>query len=89
MPTYTYDSIYSYNWYMQWILQVYNTATDQKAAKVEKQRVLHEQLSAIEDQLTTITRQMKDKINRMVESVEHKVQHYGETIITNGMFKFL
>lgn len=52
---------------------VYNTATDQKAAKVEKQRVLHEQLSAIEDQLTTITRQMKDKINRMVESVEHKV----------------
>ncbi|XP_049695006.2 transmembrane GTPase Marf isoform X2 [Helicoverpa armigera] len=53
--------------------QVYNTATDQKAAKVEKQRVLHEQLSAIEEQLTTITRQMKDKINRMVESVEHKV----------------
>ncbi|CAH0604430.1 unnamed protein product [Chrysodeixis includens] len=52
---------------------IYNTATDQKASKVEKQRVLHEQLSAIEDQLTTITRQMKDKINRMVESVEHKV----------------
>ncbi|KAG6448657.1 transmembrane GTPase Marf [Manduca sexta] len=52
---------------------VYNTATDQKSAKVEKQRVLHEQLSAIEEQLTTITRQMKDKISRMVESVEHKV----------------
>ncbi|XP_026742533.1 transmembrane GTPase Marf [Trichoplusia ni] len=52
---------------------IYNTATDQKASKVEKQRILHEQLSAIEDQLTTITRQMKDKINRMVESVEHKV----------------
>lgn len=52
---------------------VYNTATDQKAAKVEKQRILHEQLSAIEEQLTTITKQMKDKINRMVESVEHKV----------------
>lgn len=55
------------------VRQVYNTATEQKASKVEKQRVLHEQLSAIEDQLTTITRQMKDKINRMVESVEHKV----------------
>ncbi|KAJ8725378.1 hypothetical protein PYW08_003561 [Mythimna loreyi] len=53
--------------------QIYNTASDQKAAKVEKQRILHEQLSAIEEQLTTITRQMKDKINRMVESVEHKV----------------
>lgn len=52
---------------------VYSTASEQKAAKVEKQRVLHEQLSAVEEQLTTITRQMKDKINRMVESVEHKV----------------
>ncbi|XP_049866737.1 transmembrane GTPase Marf [Pectinophora gossypiella] len=58
---------------MQALEQVYNTATDQKLAKVEKQRVLHEQLTAIEEQLTTITRQMKDKINRMVESVEHKV----------------
>ncbi|KOB67528.1 Transmembrane GTPase Marf [Operophtera brumata] len=54
-------------------LRVYNTSTDQKATKVEKQRVLHEQLTSIEEQLTTITRQMKDKINRMVESVEHKV----------------
>lgn len=53
--------------------RVYNIATEQKAAKVEKQRILHEQLSSIEEQLTTITRQMKDKINRMVESVEHKV----------------
>ncbi|XP_028038161.1 transmembrane GTPase Marf [Bombyx mandarina] len=52
--------------------RVYNIATEQKAAKVEKQRILHEQLSSIEEQLTTITRQMKDKINRMVESVEHK-----------------
>ncbi|XP_026332433.1 transmembrane GTPase Marf-like, partial [Hyposmocoma kahamanoa] len=52
---------------------VYNTATEQKSTKVEKQRILHEQLTAIEEQLTTITRQMKDKINRMVESVEHKV----------------
>lgn len=52
---------------------VYNNATEQKTAKVEKQRILHEQLSAVEEQLTTITRQMKDKINRMVESVEHKV----------------
>ncbi|XP_068629455.1 transmembrane GTPase Marf [Battus philenor] len=52
---------------------VYNKATDMKSAKVEKQRVLHEQLSAIEEQLTAITRQMKDKIGRMVESVEHKV----------------
>lgn len=58
---------------MQALELVYTTATDQKAAKVEKQRVLHEQLSAIEEQLTTITRQMKDKINKMVESVEHKV----------------
>ncbi|XP_060810759.1 transmembrane GTPase Marf [Amyelois transitella] len=53
--------------------RVYNTATDLKTAKVEKQRILHEQLTAIEEQLTTITRQMKEKINRMVESVEHKV----------------
>ncbi|XP_047988337.1 transmembrane GTPase Marf [Leguminivora glycinivorella] len=53
--------------------QVYNNATEQKSAKVEKQRILHEQLSSIEEQLTTVTRQMKDKINRMVESVEHKV----------------
>ncbi|XP_053625471.1 transmembrane GTPase Marf [Plodia interpunctella] len=53
--------------------QVYNTATDLKTSKVEKQRILHEQLTTIEEQLTTITRQMKDKINRMVESVEHKV----------------
>lgn len=53
--------------------QVYTSATDRKSAQVEKQRLLHEQLSAVEDQLTAITRQMKDKINRMVESVEHKV----------------
>ncbi|XP_072944435.1 transmembrane GTPase Marf [Epargyreus clarus] len=53
--------------------QVYSSACDIKSAKVEKQRVLHEQLSAVEEQLTAITRQMKDKINRMVESVEHKV----------------
>ncbi|XP_045542694.1 transmembrane GTPase Marf [Papilio machaon] len=53
--------------------QVYNKATEQKSSKVEKQRVLHEQLSAVEEQLTAITRQMKDKIGRMVESVEHKV----------------
>ncbi|XP_045445695.1 transmembrane GTPase Marf [Melitaea cinxia] len=52
---------------------VYSTASEQKAAKVEKQRVLQEQLSAVEEQLTAITRQMKDKIGRMVESVEHKV----------------
>ncbi|CAB3252031.1 unnamed protein product [Arctia plantaginis] len=58
---------------MQALEVIYTTATEQKAAKVEKQRILHEQLSAIEEQLTTITRQMKDKINRMVESVEHKV----------------
>lgn len=64
---------------------MYNTATDQKAAKVEKQRVLHEQLSAIEDQLTTITRQMKDKINRMVESVEHKVH----TCTISGLLRVL
>ncbi|CAG5011450.1 unnamed protein product [Parnassius apollo] len=53
--------------------QVYNKASDMKSSKVEKQRVLHEQLSAVEEQLTAITRQMKDKIGRMVESVEHKV----------------
>ncbi|XP_026501544.1 transmembrane GTPase Marf [Vanessa tameamea] len=52
---------------------VYNSSSEQKAAKVEKQRVLQEQLSAVEEQLTAITRQMKDKIGRMVESVEHKV----------------
>ncbi|KPJ21378.1 Transmembrane GTPase Marf, partial [Papilio machaon] len=46
--------------------QVYNKATEQKSSKVEKQRVLHEQLSAVEEQLTAITRQMKDKIGRMV-----------------------
>ena len=44
-----------------------------KSTKVEKQRILQEQLTAVEEQLTTITRQMKDKIGRMVESVEHKV----------------
>nr|XP_032514196.1 transmembrane GTPase Marf isoform X2 [Danaus plexippus plexippus]XP_032514197.1 transmembrane GTPase Marf isoform X2 [Danaus plexippus plexippus] len=53
--------------------QVYGTATAQKAAKVEKQRILQEQLSSVEEQLTAITRQMKEKIGRMVESVEHKV----------------
>lgn len=53
--------------------QVYNSATALKATKVEKQRMLHEQLTSIEEQLTTVTRQMKDKINKMVESVEHKV----------------
>ncbi|XP_059061755.1 transmembrane GTPase Marf [Achroia grisella] len=53
--------------------EVYNNATKLKSEKVDKQRMLHEQLSAVEDQLTTITRQMKDKINRMVESVEHQV----------------
>ncbi|CAG4906910.1 unnamed protein product [Colias eurytheme] len=52
---------------------IYNTACDMKASKVEKQRILQEQLSSIEEQLTSITRQMKDKIGRMVESVEHKV----------------
>ncbi|KPJ07997.1 Transmembrane GTPase Marf [Papilio machaon] len=55
------------------MVTVYNKATEQKSSKVEKQRVLHEQLSAVEEQLTAITRQMKDKIGRMVESVEHKV----------------
>ncbi|CAH2266418.1 jg1014 [Pararge aegeria aegeria] len=53
--------------------QVYSTSCDQKSAKVEKQRILQEQLTAVEEQLTAITRQMKDKIGRMVESVEHKV----------------
>ncbi|KAM3961796.1 mitochondrial assembly regulatory factor isoform 1-T2 [Aphomia sociella] len=53
--------------------QVYNNATDLKSVKVDKQRILHEQLSTVEEQLTTITRQMKEKISRMVESVEHKV----------------
>ncbi|XP_045490994.1 transmembrane GTPase Marf [Colias croceus] len=52
---------------------IYNTACDMKASKVEKQRILQEQLTSIEEQLTSITRQMKDKIGRMVESVEHKV----------------
>ncbi|XP_069365566.1 transmembrane GTPase Marf isoform X2 [Maniola hyperantus] len=52
---------------------VYSSASDQKSAKVEKQRILQEQLTAVEEQLTAITRQMKDKIGRMVESVEHKV----------------
>ncbi|CAH0718738.1 unnamed protein product, partial [Brenthis ino] len=53
--------------------RIYNSSSEMKSAKVEKQRILQEQLSAVEEQLTTITRQMKDKIGRMVESVEHKV----------------
>ncbi|CAH3883191.1 unnamed protein product [Pieris brassicae] len=53
--------------------QIYNTACNMKATKVEKQRILQEQLTCIEEQLTSITRQMKDKIGKMVESVEHKV----------------
>ncbi|XP_050663538.1 transmembrane GTPase Marf [Leptidea sinapis] len=53
--------------------QVYNTACEMKASKVEKQRILQEQLTAIEEQLTSITRQMKEKIGKMVESVENKV----------------
>ncbi|CAK1552655.1 unnamed protein product [Leptosia nina] len=53
--------------------QIYNTSCDMKASKVEKQRILQEQLTSIEEQLTSITRQMKDKIGKMVESVEHKV----------------
>ncbi|XP_047505301.1 transmembrane GTPase Marf [Pieris napi] len=52
---------------------IYNTACNMKATKVEKQRILQEQLTCIEEQLTSITRQMKDKIGKMVESVEHKV----------------
>ncbi|CAF4843631.1 unnamed protein product [Pieris macdunnoughi] len=53
--------------------QIYTTACNMKATKVEKQRILQEQLTCIEEQLTSITRQMKDKIGKMVESVEHKV----------------
>ncbi|KAL4718343.1 hypothetical protein ACJJTC_017556, partial [Scirpophaga incertulas] len=36
---------------------IYNTATERKSAMVEKQRILHEQLTSIEDQLTAVTKQ--------------------------------
>ncbi|VVC96648.1 unnamed protein product [Leptidea sinapis] len=46
--------------------EVMSALEQMKASKVEKQRILQEQLTAIEEQLTSITRQMKEKIGKMV-----------------------